>query len=148
MIDLAYGITLLHMKSVSRRNAISEVLLYFVIVCQDQWSSHCYPVLVSFLLFRECHLHYFFFLPFCFWYDNKLNESVSCAISTFNGLCWLTGIGCGLGAFCLNLGMGLLTETNCNFNWKESLWGNRIAQLLHVEQSSAIKLLRALLRTA
>ncbi len=36
-------------------------------------------------------------------------------------------------------------RTNCNCNWEESLWGNRIAQLLRVEQSSAIKLLRPLL---
>ncbi len=43
------------------------------------------------------------------------------------------------------LGLGLLTEKNRNCNWKESLGGNRIAQLLHVEQSIAIKLLRALL---
>ncbi len=44
------------------------------------------------------------------------------------------------------LGLGLLTETNRNCNWNESLGGNRIAQLLHVEQSIAVKLLRALAR--
>ncbi len=42
------------------------------------------------------------------------------------------------------LGLGLLTETNRNCNWKESQGGNRIAQLLHVEQSIEIKILRAL----
>ncbi len=24
-------------------------------------TQHCYPVLVSFLVFRECHIHFFFF---------------------------------------------------------------------------------------
>ncbi len=43
-----------------------------------------------------------------------------------------------------HLGLGLLAETNRNCNWKESLGGNGIAQLLHVEESIAIKLHRAL----
>ncbi len=46
----------------------------------------------------------------------------------------------------ISIGNGIAhrERTIWNCNWKESLWGNRIAQLLHVEQSSAIKSLRAL----
>ncbi len=100
-----------------------------------------------FSLLSSIGLH-FFFLPFCFWHDINWMNPFLVAISTFKwplvanrNRMWTWSLLPQLG---MGLGMGLLTETNCNFNWNESLWGSRIAQWHHVEQSSAIKLLRAL----